>query len=374
MFCSRLVGALAALFVLCDGLFLVDSRFAIMEVFHITFAACAFLMLFRYSQQSDPVAQRRTLLWMGVSLGLCLAAKLLIPMLTCALVAAFLTYDIVVRRMETNPVPLRPSSDSLAQATAALALVGGLSVFIYLSVFLPNYWLGWWRGLGDYFSFVRWSVNFNRAVAATGSQSSPWWSWPLMLRPLFYWNHRFLDQDSVLILGLGNPVIWWGIVASIVILAGQAIAARSVPRTFLVVAYLAYLGMWVPIFRFKFLYHYMSSLCVGFIALAAVVAQCWQGKARRWEQVGLMICILPALVLGLRTLAPVAAIAIGGGYAWSIRRNALCAGRFVATVFIGSVILLFIYLFPVFTGQVLPFAELHRRIWWYAPALEQWFH
>jgi len=46
---SRLAGALAALFVLCDGLFLVDSRFAIMEIFHITFAAWAFLMLFRYS-------------------------------------------------------------------------------------------------------------------------------------------------------------------------------------------------------------------------------------------------------------------------------------------------------------------------------------
>ncbi len=372
MFGSRLAGALAALFVLCDGLFLVDSRFAIMEIFHITFAAWAFLMLFRYSQQSNPISQRRALVWLGVSLGLCLGSKFLIPMVTATLVAGFLIFDIAGRQSETGSFPRRLTSATMAPAAAALALVGGISAFIYLCIFFPNYWFGWWQGLGDYFAFAGWSVTVNRALPTTSNLSSPMWTWPLMLRPLVYWNHKFFEPDRLLILGLGNPVVWWGIVLSMVIFAAQALTTRSVPRTFLLIAYIVYLAMWLPIFRFKFLYHYMSSVYVGFLAVGAVVAECWQGRARRWEQIGLMICVLPALVLGLRMLAPVAAVAIGAGYALSLRRGALYAGRFAAATFICAAILLFVYLFPIETGQIVPLAELQRRLWWYAPGLERW--
>ena len=53
MFNSRLVGALAGLFVLCDGMFIVDSRIAVLDIVYVTFGALSYLFLFRFIQTPD---------------------------------------------------------------------------------------------------------------------------------------------------------------------------------------------------------------------------------------------------------------------------------------------------------------------------------
>ena len=36
---------------------------------------------------------------------------------------------------------------------------------------------------------------------------SPWWSWPLMKRPIFFWNS---SDSAALMYSVGNPLVWWG--------------------------------------------------------------------------------------------------------------------------------------------------------------------
>ena len=48
MFDSRLAGTLAAVFVFADGLFLVDSRIARIDIVYLTFVAIAYWLLFRF--------------------------------------------------------------------------------------------------------------------------------------------------------------------------------------------------------------------------------------------------------------------------------------------------------------------------------------
>ena len=54
MFHSRLAAALAAAFVAGDGLFIVDSRIAVIDICYVTFAALAYLMLFRFFENTRP--------------------------------------------------------------------------------------------------------------------------------------------------------------------------------------------------------------------------------------------------------------------------------------------------------------------------------
>jgi hypothetical protein len=75
---------------ICDGLFIVDSRIALWEIFYLTFAACAYLALFTFMQSRSKLIQRRALAWMGLALGLGLASKVLIPAVTFALVSSCL--------------------------------------------------------------------------------------------------------------------------------------------------------------------------------------------------------------------------------------------------------------------------------------------
>ena len=74
MFVSRLAATLAALLLVCDGLFLVNSRTALHDIFYVTFGALSYLMLFRFLG-TPPRSQARTLIGMGIALGLCLGSS-----------------------------------------------------------------------------------------------------------------------------------------------------------------------------------------------------------------------------------------------------------------------------------------------------------
>ncbi|HYR78744.1 MAG TPA: phospholipid carrier-dependent glycosyltransferase, partial [Candidatus Dormibacteraeota bacterium] len=89
---SRLAAGLAGAFIVCDGMYLVDSRVAVIDIVYLTCAAIAYLLFFKFAQTPDPYARRRLLPWIGLALGLCLAGKLYIPAITFLLVTGFILY------------------------------------------------------------------------------------------------------------------------------------------------------------------------------------------------------------------------------------------------------------------------------------------
>ena len=97
---SRLVGALAGAIILCDGMYLVDSHYAVIDIVYLTCAAVAYLLFFRFAQTPDAGARRRILPWIGLALGLCLASKLYIPAITFLLVMGFILYVLAKDRPE----------------------------------------------------------------------------------------------------------------------------------------------------------------------------------------------------------------------------------------------------------------------------------
>ena len=231
MFASRLAATLAALLLVCDGLFLVNSRTALHDIFYVTFGALSYLMLFRFPRELPPRSQARTLIGMGIALGLCLGSKLLIPVVTEFLVLGFLEFMLVAKAQQSGSDLMDDSRNRRMLALrlyGSLALVGGLSVLVYEAAFLPNYWFGWWRGISDQLAYYasHYKRDINMGAHGTNPYDSNWWSWPLMLRPVLYWpvlGRSFDWHDSEFwsaeILALGNPVICWGVLAAIPLLA-----------------------------------------------------------------------------------------------------------------------------------------------------------
>ncbi len=107
----------------------------------------------------------------------------------------------------------------------------------------------------------------NQTLTATHPYGSQWYSWPLELRPIYYWagepgsNGR---QGHIYL--LGNPLVWWGTLLAII--GGLAYARskrrqlRPATKTALALAGGAYLMNFVPFMgvpRVMFLYHYFFS-------------------------------------------------------------------------------------------------------------------
>jgi dolichyl-phosphate-mannose-protein mannosyltransferase len=379
MYRSRKIAIYAAAFTVCDGLFLVDSRIALWEVFYLTFAAAAYLALFCFMQNHSKRVQRRALAWMGLALGLCAASKLLIPAVAFALVMVFVWGSLVKERIASEP----PGGGLdwhavIRDCASAFALIGGLSALVYFAFFLPNYWLGWWHGLADQLAYYRHEFEFQRHLARNGHPyASPWWSWPLMLRPIRYWSASNFFMDPQLPVGsiraLGNPIIWWGVVGAVALTIYKAIARRDLSSMFIAGGYAIYLGLWIPITRYQFVYYYMPSLYLGFFALAATVSEVEGNEAARWEPGLLVVVVVAGLVLGWGLLPGlVGGIAFIGTYLILRRRHPLKAGRFVALMFAFAVVAVFAYFFPIWTGVPLSALELKRRMWLRGPGLANW--
>ncbi|MGD1026436.1 phospholipid carrier-dependent glycosyltransferase [Candidatus Binatus soli] len=376
---SRIAAGLAAGFVICDGLFIVDSRTALWEIFYLTFAACAYLALFTFMQSRSKSIQRRALALMGVALGLGLASKLLIPAVTFALVMAFV-FGALLSESWSSPRTQTPAkaqgSVLILDLASALALVGGLSALVYFVVFIPNYWFGWWRGVGDQLAYYHQEFRYQIWLQTSGHPyASRWWSWPLMLRSILYWrDDRFFPDSPVLaIRALGNPVIWWGVLVSVPLAALKAIARRDAAMAFVVVGYAGYLAMWIPISRYQFVYYYMPSLYLGFFALASTVVECAGGEPGSWEPVALLTPVIAALVLGAG--APYGlgiAAALAGAYLGLRYYSPRHAGMFVSIVFVTTVFALSVYFFPLWTGAPLSPAGFQQRMWLHGPGLANW--
>ncbi len=368
MFESRSAGVLAASFVLLDGVFLVDSRVAVPEIIYITLAALSYFVLFRFTQTPNPYDGRRTLLMLGITLGLCLGGKLLLPGIAFLLVMGFLIYALAARW----PALDRPPQRARLIAGATL-LVGATAALGYAAVFMPNFLLLRWRGVDGLIGYYRDVVWFEQSVAGmSDSRTSPWWSWPLMARPLVFWQQTADNGQLSTIWFGGNPVLWWCGLAAICITAARLVSRPNLAGAFVVIGYLGYLLIVVPISRVMYLYHYMPALFLGFLALANVASDCWRGRARRWEQALLLTAIIPATgfaIGGAFGAGAMAVMAIGGGaILWRSRGS----GRLVCISLFAAALAAFVYFLPIWIGLPISRTGFEARMWLHGPGLYDW--
>lgn len=392
MFRSRLAAALAAGLIAFDGFFIVDSRIGCIDIIYLTFAAIAYLLLFRFVGTPDLIRRRRLLLVIGMVLGLCLGSKLYVPGITFLLVSAFLLFTIW-RAAETVDALADYSSSAKTwpmrfQWTAGAALItGSVSGMFYLASFLPHYALGWWGGIADllhYYKDVMWYEN--SVSSATHPYASPWWSWPLMMRPVAYWQNFPAHGNVALIWGGGNPLTWWAVVPAMIITGVRAKERPNLARIFMVACFLAYYLIWIPIGRILFLYHYLPSLYIGYLALAAILADMWHGDAETWESFVLLLSMMPVLIAGMGHIAseyglvsgqaqitvglPLAAALLILYMSFIIRHSR--ADRFVFAAFLSLAVALFIYYLPVWLGIPISRSGYYARMWWQGPGLRNW--
>jgi dolichyl-phosphate-mannose--protein O-mannosyl transferase len=156
----------------------------------------------------------------------------------------------------------------------------------------------------------------------------------------------------------------------------------------MVVGFLAYFLIWVPIDRILFLYHYMPSVYIGYLALAAILADFWSGGGEQWESLAIMFVMLFALIIGvghivsvykpafiparMRTMAGLPfVIALTLPYVVLLKRP-LARNRYVVAAFLTLSALLFIYYLPVWIGTPIQREGYYARMWLQGPGLRNW--
>jgi len=138
-------------------------------------------------------------------------------------------------------------------------------------------------------NFKMYEVNQN--LTATHPYSSPWYTWPVMERPIYYWVDSTSSPQvsgDARIYFIGNPIVWWGSTLGIIyglwlmlcwfykkILPDKhATSSQSVmigTLSILLMGYILNLLPFVGIKRIMFLYHYLSALIFAVIILIYII-------------------------------------------------------------------------------------------------------
>ncbi len=111
--------------------------------------------------------------------------------------------------------------------------------------------------------------------------SSPWWAWPLDLKPVWFYQQAFAGSTTGAIYDGGNVALWWLSIPAVAWGAWQSFKRRSLGLGFLVIVIACMWLAWARIDRATFEYHYYSTIPFVLLALAYFVAELWHGPSRR---------------------------------------------------------------------------------------------
>jgi dolichyl-phosphate-mannose--protein O-mannosyl transferase len=289
---------LATLLLLLDGVYLVQSRVAMTNVFAVLFQLLSALLLLRAA-----TASRLGLGGMaavGAALGLALSTRW-----TSLFAWSFLGLVYLARRRSRA---FRPRELALGAVAFVLlpATVYLLSYVPWMEQAHPRSLAAWWGRVRDVVQMQRDIWGYHANLTATHHYFSPWWTWPWLWRPTWYfwWSGDGWVRGIV---ALGNPAVWWASVPAAAWAVGTGAWKRDPRRVFAGAGFfLLYLPWGLSPRTLNFSHYLFEAIPYACLALAILLDRAWDGRhpllARGYVTI---VAALFLLFLPLLTAIPV---------------------------------------------------------------------
>lgn len=145
-------------------------------------------------------------------------------------------------------------------------------IYILCYVLFPNVY-GYQNGISGIFEQIKNMYDYHAGLLEGHDFSSKWYTWPIMIKPVWYYVGYYGGNIKSTIVGIGNPAIWWfGLLAMFYALAA-AIMKRKKEILFILVFIACCFLPYAFIGRVMFMYHYFPAL--PFIMLVIVAFMKW---------------------------------------------------------------------------------------------------
>ena len=317
LFYSPLLTALGAALMALDGLLLVHSRTALLDLF-LTFFTLLGVFLWHRNRH----------IWAGIAFGLAIGCKWS-AIYFVALIGLLAVYRILIAH---------DIRKSLKPIVAKFAQYGLLPVFVYTLT-----WIGWFvsdRGwsrqwssnpLASWFHYHSEMLNFHTGLTEQHPYQANPWSWLIMGRPtsFFYASPQGCEAKDCAqeVLALGTPILWWVGTIAIAVVIGYWIKSLLLRRSdsALNIVVLGMAAGYLPWFAMQ------QRTAFSFYAIIF----------EPFMIVAIVYCAKLLLDSGLK---PVVSQSIVGGI-------------------FALILLCFLFFIPLFTGQIITYEDWRLRMW-----------
>ncbi|MDT8759496.1 phospholipid carrier-dependent glycosyltransferase [Sphingomonas psychrotolerans] len=256
----------------------VQARTAMLDVFLGAFLLWAIVMML-WATQGRPAQVRRRWIGAAILFGLAVGTKwAAIPYVALAGLA-FLAIRFRDARAK------RPLHWPALGTISGLLILGTVSIFTYFLTFLPAFFYQHDPlTLPGLISLQREMYALQTQVLAKHTYQSDWWSWPLMIRPIWYfyeWDEG--AQRGVLL--IGNPVIMWGGLLAVLACLWAGLRDKAVRPLGVALLWIASLAIYVVIPKsIGFYYYYHLSAIFLCLALAVAFDHFDRGRGKGREE------------------------------------------------------------------------------------------
>ena len=282
------VSLLAAFLLMMDGLYFVQARTGMLDVFGVVFMMGALLAFHRYwTAPADRAGPR--LVGVGLLLGLAVATKWNAAYASAIVGAAAIARAVWSARRDA--APRAPLLGGLAWVGLGLVLI---PTAVYLLAYLPFFLSG--HTAKELIELQRQIFVYHSRLTATHHYQSSWWQWPLVMRPV--WYHVTHTPGRVAnIYALANPILHWMLLPAVLWLVVWW-ARRRDPA--LITLLIGFFGQWLPwalVSRISFAYHFLPVVPFGCVALAVALARMSAGPPRlRWVPWAYVAAVVAAFI------------------------------------------------------------------------------
>ena len=177
------------------------------------------------------------------------------------------------------------------------AFTGSVTIFglVYLISYVPYMRLG--HSLMDVYNSQWFMLKYHSELTATHPFSSPWYTWPLILRPVWLYVSDLGEGVVSTIVLMGNPAIWWMGLALIITISEKAVKEQNSSYLYIITMFFF---QWIPYSFFTrslFLYHFYPNTTIFCICASTQIYRKWIEKNTIWKEMTYLFMIITCYLI-----------------------------------------------------------------------------
>jgi predicted membrane-bound dolichyl-phosphate-mannose-protein mannosyltransferase len=317
IFGTKAAATFCAFLITFESMHFVLSRIAMVDIFLVFFLTLMFYFFFLY-YEGEPFKRWKTALFLsGICFGLAFSVKwsAFYGALAVMFLFLLLEYEDYGRYKKMKALGKKkirkvwgekklPDISSFwrdyVYHPILILLISFILIpfFIYILSYIPFMLVpGPGHGITEVFRYQFNMYSYHSTLTATHPYTSMWWSWPLMLKPVFLYLGSGLPEGWVSkIVLIGNPAIWWASIPCLCYVGWNAVKNRDNGAIFILAVFLIQWLPYVPITRVLFIYHMFPNVPFMIFGIVYCLRELWEKEYGKYITLVYLLAVVLCFV------------------------------------------------------------------------------
>ncbi|MFN8674306.1 MAG: phospholipid carrier-dependent glycosyltransferase [Candidatus Sericytochromatia bacterium] len=294
LFNRREAGILAALILAMDGVFFVQSRTAMTNIFATFFqvSAVAFFWFYvQYDYWKEKAIKKYTFFAIsGVFMSLALATRWTSMGALAFILGSMIWYrflfDITlddILKGNLKPFFNKINFEQVKFLFMALVFFVLLPYVVYIIAYIPYMKLN--HNVADIWDMQKGIYTYHKNLRDPHPYYSEWYTWPFLIRPTWYYFRDFHNGTLSGIIAIGNPAIWWSSIFVTLFALYKAIREKHASLLYSGLGFVILYLPWAVSPRIKNFNHYLfEAIPYACLSLAFVIMYLWDKGNEKKEE------------------------------------------------------------------------------------------